>query len=506
MALRPPQISAEQEAPVTAIQTVAILYPGDMGHAVGRALRENGLDVVTCLEGRSPRTRALAEAAGLRALPTIEALVSEAQLVLAILVPDAAHATAARVAEAMRAAGARPAYADCNAVSPATALQIAEIIAGAGGAPIDAGIIGGPPRNGQSPRFYASGEHAPLLAQLGERGLDVRVLPGAVGHASALKMCYAALTKGTSALQIAALTAAEPLGIADALHAELAASQPHTTAQLAGIARVPAKAFRWVGEMEQIAATFASVGVTPKLHAGAADVFRMVAQSPLGDERPETIDAGRTWQQTAAAFAASLQPQAAAEDAPFFAPTEHATPEFTIRAYRPGDGAAMRRAVNSSYEHLRPWMPWASPDQSLAQSEQLARRFAASYLTNSDFVLGVWVGDELAGGTGFHLRGGPVDAGTAEIGMWIGAAHAGRGLGTRALAAMLRWGFSEWPWQRLTWHCDTRNHASRRVAEKNGMRLEGTLRGDALDVEGQRRDTLLFGLLKEEWQGTFSRR
>jgi RimJ/RimL family protein N-acetyltransferase/3-hydroxyisobutyrate dehydrogenase-like beta-hydroxyacid dehydrogenase len=474
-----------------------------MGHAIGRALREGGLDAITCLDGRSQRTRALAQSAGLRVVPTLEALVAEADIVLSILVPDAALHTARCVAAVMRASGARPAYADCNAVSPATAAQIAAEMVEAGAAPIDAGIIGGPPRAGQSPRIYASGPHAHLLAQLAGHGLDVRALPGPIGQASALKMCYAALTKGASALQIAALTAAEPLGVAEALHAELAASQPQLVAQLGGVARVSAKAFRWVGEMEQIAATFASVGVTPRLHEGAADVFRLVAQGPLGDERPETVDPGRTWQQTVAAFASALGPAPAdAGDEAFFAPAEYATPEFTIRAYRRGDGAAMQRAVNSSYEHLRPWMPWATPDQSLAQSESNARRFAASYLTHQDFVLGAWVGGELAGGTGYHLRGGSMDAATAEIGMWISAAHAGRGFGTRLLAAMLRWGFTEWPWQRLTWHCDARNHASRRVAEKNGMRLEGTLRADALDVSGGRRDTLLFGILREEWNAT----
>ena len=487
---------------MTPIRTVAILYPGDMGHAIGRLLREAGLDVITCVADRSPRTQALAAEAGLRALPTLEDVVTQADLILSVLVPDAALAAAARVAEAMRAADARPAYADCNAISPATMERVAAAFAGVGANVIDAGIIGGPPRDGQSPRVYASGPHAPLLAQLGERGLDVRVLAAPIGHASALKMCYAALTKGGTALQIAALTAANALGVGPALEAELAASQPQTSARLAGIAGVPAKAFRWVGEMEEIAATFGAAGVTPKLHEGAADVYRLVAQSPLGHERPETIDRTRTWQQTVGVLASGLAaPQpGAADGAPFFAPVELVTPEFTVRAYRPGDGAALQRAVVSSYEHLRPWMPWASLEQTVAASERNARRFAASYLTHEDFVLGIWVGDELAGGTGFHLRGGALDSGNAEIGMWISAAHAGGGLGTRVLAALLQWGFTAWPWQRLTWHCDARNHASRRVAEKNGLRLEGTMRGDALDVQGQRRDTLIFGMLRAEWQ------
>lgn len=185
---------------------------------------------------------------------------------------------------------------------------------------------------------------------------------------------------------------------------------------------------------------------------------------------------------------------------PFFAPSEYQSGDLTLRAYRPGDGAALQAAVVSSYEHLRPWMPWATPDQSLEQSEANCRRFAAHYLTNEDYVLGIWLGDQLAGGSGYHLRGGAREAGNAEIGMWISAAHAGRGLGSRVLGALLAWGFSEsWDWQRLEWRCDTRNIASMRVAEKNGLTLEGTLRADALDVAGQRRDTHIYAILRDEW-------
>lgn len=183
----------------------------------------------------------------------------------------------------------------------------------------------------------------------------------------------------------------------------------------------------------------------------------------------------------------------------FFAPSEYRDGDLTIRAYRPGDGAALQRAVVSSYEHLRPWMPWASPDQSLEQSEAVCRRAAANYLLNTDFTLSMWLGHELAGGSGFHLREGPLESRNAQIGMWVGAAHAGQGLGTRALAALLAWGFSEWQWERLTWHCDTRNLASARVAEKNGLAREGTLRSDCFGVDGLRRDTYIYAILRDEW-------
>lgn len=184
----------------------------------------------------------------------------------------------------------------------------------------------------------------------------------------------------------------------------------------------------------------------------------------------------------------------------FFAPAEYAVDGMALRSYRPGDGAAIQAAVNSSYEHLKPWMPWATASQSLEESEALARRFAAEYLLNQNFVIGIWVGDDLAGGTGFHLRAGPLESRNAEIGMWIRSSYAGQGLGTRALAAMLRWGFEAWGWERLVWLCDTRNLASARVAEKNGLTREGTLRSDTLDVEGKRHDTHIYAILREEWR------
>jgi RimJ/RimL family protein N-acetyltransferase len=183
----------------------------------------------------------------------------------------------------------------------------------------------------------------------------------------------------------------------------------------------------------------------------------------------------------------------------FVAPASFISDGIALRAYQPGDGPELRVATTSSYEHLRPWMPWATPEDSVEAAEVRCRRFAARYLLNEDFTLGIWVGDQLAGGAGFHLRGGPIAWRSAEIGMWIRGSYAGQGLGTRALGAMLKWGFEDWGWERLSWHCDTRNRASASVARKNGLLLEATLRSDALDVEGRRRDTYLFAMLREEW-------
>ena len=287
-----------------ALGTVAILSPGSMGSAVGQALRESGYDVVTNLDGRSERTRVLAEEAGFRAVSGIDSIVEEADLVMSILVPSEAISVAREAAAAMKRTGANPAYADCNAVSPDTARELGGIIEAAGGRFIDAGIIGGPPGSGSPPRFYASGPHEAVIGELDGKGIIVPLLGGDVGRASAIKMCYASLTKGVSALQTAALVAAYRLGLSSELEEEMSSSQANVLAQMQSVIGLPGKAFRWVGEMEEIAATFESVGVTGNFHHGAAEIFRMVAGSPLGDERPETIDPNRTLQETVEVFAA----------------------------------------------------------------------------------------------------------------------------------------------------------------------------------------------------------
>lgn len=185
-----------------------------------------------------------------------------------------------------------------------------------------------------------------------------------------------------------------------------------------------------------------------------------------------------------------------------FAPERYETSDFVLRSYDVGDGPLLAEAVNSSYDHLRAWMPWAKPHQSVEESEQLARKFRARYLLSEDFVIGVFSvdGRQLLGGTGFHLREGPISSACAEIGMFIRQGEAGRGLGTRVLRALVQWGFTEWPWQRLAWRCDRRNVASARVAEKAGLRLEGVLRGQPAHVGEGRRDTACYAVLESEWR------
>ena len=185
------------------------------------------------------------------------------------------------------------------------------------------------------------------------------------------------------------------------------------------------------------------------------------------------------------------------------APDHFEHPEFLIRCYQPGDGAALNAALASSYEHLSPFMPWAQHAQSVEQSERFARESRARYLLAENFNLAVFdpSGAEILGGSGFHLREGTLSARNAEIGMWIRGDMAGKGLGTSVLLAVLEWGFTEWPWLRLSWRCDPLNTASARVAEKAGMQVEGTLRNQTWAVQGDgRRDTLCFSMLRDEWE------
>ena len=284
------------------IKTVAILSPGDMGHAVGRALSENGLDVITCLQGRSRRTRELASKAHIGDVPTLEYLVSNADLVLSILVPSEAVSVARQVAVALEATGSDTPFADCNAVSPQSAGVMNAVISSAGGRYIDASIIGGPPREGYAPNFYVSGVHSGLMADLDGKGINVVPLGDTLWRASGIKMCYAALTKGTSALHIALLAAAEAMGLSEELRAEFQHSQPDALARMEGqLPSLPAKAFRWIGEMDEVASTFDHVGVTPYFHQGAAEIYRLLSDTPLASETAETVDRDRTLAQTVSA-------------------------------------------------------------------------------------------------------------------------------------------------------------------------------------------------------------
>lgn len=186
-------------------------------------------------------------------------------------------------------------------------------------------------------------------------------------------------------------------------------------------------------------------------------------------------------------------------ETPWLPPLSWTGGGMTIRIYSVDDVEALREATIESYEHLKPWMPWARIEQTAIETEAIVRRLMSEYLSNTNFTSGIWEGDTLIGGTGFHPRVGPVEWKCCEIGMWIRAGKAGQGWGTRSLEQMLEWGFTQWGWERLIWKCDTRNIGSAKVAENCGMKLDATFTSDSLDVDGNRRDTHQFAILKDEW-------
>ena len=294
-----------------AIKTVAILSPGDMGHAVGRALGEHGLSVITCLQGRSERTKGLARQANIRDVPTLEEMVSQADLVLSILVQAEAIDVANQVADAIRCSGSGAIYTDCNAVSPQSVATMAAAIINAGGRFIDGSIIGYPPGIEPRPRIYVSGPDADVMMALDSEFIDIRPIGDAIGRASSLKMCNAALTKGRSALYLALLTAAELMGLSDELRAEFAISHPEALVEMEReLPGLPTHASKYAGEMEQLADTFESVGVTPFIHRGAAEIFNIVAKTPFALEHTETIDLERTLEQTISAVVQAMPSRA----------------------------------------------------------------------------------------------------------------------------------------------------------------------------------------------------
>ena len=279
-----------------------------MGSGVGRELIARGFRVVTCLAGRSDRSAKLAAAAGIEIAESLDALVEAADLLLSILPPAAAESFAGEAAAALRRTGARPVFADCNAIAPATAHRVAARFEGTGAIVIDAGIIGNAPGKTALPtRFYCSGPDTSALEALDGPNLSVRRLGDDVGRASAMKMVYAATTKGTFTLHAAALIAARVYGLSTPFHAELEESRPAAFADMnQRVPRLPLDAARWVGEMHEISETFAAAGLPADFHQGAAEVFELLARTPIAEETRETVNPSRTLDDALDIFAATL--------------------------------------------------------------------------------------------------------------------------------------------------------------------------------------------------------
>ena len=258
-----------------------------MGSAIGARLREGGVRVVVALDRRSERTRRLAGEAGAEDVGTLGALVHEADIVLSVVPPG----SAVEVAEAIAAAAgdARPLFADLNATGPTTVERIEAVLAAHGLETVDGSISGAPPRARGTTRIYLSGPRAAEIAGLPLPGVEFVVVGSTVGLASAVKMCTASVYKGRVALLAQALRTAQAYGVVEHVLDDLVDTGLADRRRTGGtIGKASAKAWRYVPEMEEIAATQAGAGLTPELFLGISRVYAELAERALA-EAPEDV-------------------------------------------------------------------------------------------------------------------------------------------------------------------------------------------------------------------------
>jgi 3-hydroxyisobutyrate dehydrogenase-like beta-hydroxyacid dehydrogenase len=274
-------------------RTIGLLHPGEMGAALGRCLRDRGHVVLWASAGRGSATAARAAAAGLIDSGTVTEIAFRCDVIVSVCPPHAALEVAREVA----GAGFGGLYVDANAISPATVREVAAIVADGGAGCVDGGIIGTPPVKPGFIRLYLSGSRAGPVQELFEdTPVDVRVVDhgglsgtgqdgaaldgagagiGVIGAASAVKMAYASWTKGSAALLLAARVLARAQGVEDVLLAEWGLSQPGLEERSGRAASSAAgKGWRWVAEMEEIAATMGAAGLPEGFHQAAAEIYR----------------------------------------------------------------------------------------------------------------------------------------------------------------------------------------------------------------------------------------
>jgi 3-hydroxyisobutyrate dehydrogenase-like beta-hydroxyacid dehydrogenase len=267
------------------VKTVALLHPGNMGVTIGAAAAASGARVVWASQGRSKSTQNRAREAGLVDVETLSNALQQSEIVVSVCPPHAALEMASSVA----AQKFRGIYVDANAVSRATAEAIGRTVTGAGASFVDGGIIGPPVKHAATTRLYLSGSPASEIANLFSRSmLDARAIGEEPGAASALKIAYAAWTKCTDALVLAIRALAAHEGVEQALLQEWAISQPELERRSVRAAAVAApKAWRYIGEMREIAMTFEEAGLPRGFHNAAADIYeRLTPFKDLTDPPP----------------------------------------------------------------------------------------------------------------------------------------------------------------------------------------------------------------------------
>ncbi len=276
------------------IENIGVMSPGDMGQAVAQQLKQKGFNVCTALDKRSARSKSLAQQAGLVDVGSLEKLSERCEVILSVMNPGSAPAFAEELAQALRTTGRKPLVVDCNAIAPATMEAVNATVTAAGGRCLDAGIIGPPPRGAAAMSLYVSGPGASDLEQLATPQIKVTVMSERIGDASAIKMCYGAFNKGLQAMALELLIASRRLGVDSLLEQQLKQSRGDVYDWIIGALPVmPPKAYRWVPEMFEIAKTFESVGLTPRMFQGTADMYEFVSTTALGKETPENRDKSR---------------------------------------------------------------------------------------------------------------------------------------------------------------------------------------------------------------------
>ncbi|HEY2223863.1 DUF1932 domain-containing protein [Actinomycetospora sp.] len=273
---------------------VGVVAPGAMGIALGRCLAAGGHRVLMTAAGRSAETARRLADAGIEDAGSTDAVVGAAAAVISVVPPARARAAADEIAASARRTGARPLLVEANAVAPATVAEVLETAGGAGLEVVDAAISGPPPRpDAEHPtRIFLAGPRAPEIASLDVPGVRWVGLDGGIGAASAAKMCTASVRKGHQALLAHALLTAEHHGVLDTVLADLHLDFPLDDVPAAAAAAT--KAWRFVDEMDEIAATQAGAGLTPDLFAAMATVYRHLATSDWGARRPEDVPARLT--------------------------------------------------------------------------------------------------------------------------------------------------------------------------------------------------------------------
>lgn len=266
--------------------TVTLLHPGEMGAAIAGCLVRNGTRVVYPSENRSCASIERAQAEGLEDLGTLDGALAQSDAVLSICLPsgarDVAHSVAARNFKGI--------YIDANAIAPSTTREIGQIVEAAGATFVDGGIIGLPPTPTRITRLYLSGAQAPTIAALftGTQTEAVAMENAPIGAASALKVCFAAWSKGETALLAIVRALAEHEGVDDILMNEWRRSMPGVAEQSEHIVQRAWKAWRWAGEMEEIAASFEDAGL-PSGFLANAEIYRRL--TGFKDEKKPTREA-----------------------------------------------------------------------------------------------------------------------------------------------------------------------------------------------------------------------